>query len=192
MTDFLAKIQLGEILALLGHNGAGKFDTQRPAQTNDSLLGLMKVVAGLVAFPKVDHSINAHRGSAANRGVSWLDATKGEEVVCLDFWWFLFVGSLLCFFILVLPLGGLCFAAWFWFNMLVPTSEGLAPWQIIVCSMHLLRRTKTLGVIMLLKMTGNHSLFSLVAGFDFLMQHDDKQQQLAIAVAVALGTWQYT
>lgn len=70
MTDFLAKIQLGEILALLGHNGAGKFDTQRPAQTNDSLLGLMKVVAGLVAFPKVDHSINAHRGSAANRGVS--------------------------------------------------------------------------------------------------------------------------
>lgn len=47
--------------------------------------------------------------------------------------------------------------------VLFSNSEGLAPWQIIVCSMHLLRLTKTLGVIMLLKMTGSWKPQSFLA-----------------------------
>ena len=150
----------GEILALLGHNGAGKFDTQRPTP-NEWLVAC-------VALPKVDHSIDAHRGSATDRGMSWV-FTKGEVVLG-----FLFVGSLLCFFILVLPLGSLCVCCLILVqHAFFPTSEGLAPWQIIVCSMHLLRQLAW-SYFWTWQGLGNHSLFLLVAGFDFLMQHDDK------------------
>lgn len=105
MTDFLAKFQERSWLcwATMVLESLIPNDIQRPAQTNDSLLGLMKVVAGFMTrcASQGRPQYRCSQGFCCRRRRVMTGCNERGGGCVLGFW---FVGSLLCFFILVLSL----------------------------------------------------------------------------------------